>query len=123
MVTHDGGWFSTGDIAYTDDEGHHHLKGRTKSVISVGGMKFFPEEVEEVLITHPGVSEARVMAREHPTFGAVPEAEIVPSQVASVTDGELLKLCKNHLARYKIPSRFIFVEKIPKTASGKIQRR
>jgi long-chain acyl-CoA synthetase len=123
MVTHDGGWFSTGDIAYADDEGHHHLKGRTKSVISVGGMKFFPEEVEEVLITHPGVSEARVMAREHPTFGAVPEAEIVPSQVASVTDGELLKLCKNHLARYKIPSRFIFVEKIPKTASGKIQRR
>lgn len=123
ILTHEGGWFSTGDIAYVDDEGHHHLKGRTKSVISVGGMKFFPEEVEEVLITHPGVSEARVMAREHPTFGAVPEAEIVPSQVAQVTEGELLKLCKNRLARYKIPSRFVFVEKIPKTASGKIQRR
>jgi len=122
MVTLDGGWFSTGDIAQTDADGFHYLKGRTKSVISVGGMKFFPEEVENVLITHPGVAEARVLAREHPTFGSVPEAEIVVSNEVPVTSAELLKLCKNRLARYKIPARIVFVEKIPKTASGKIQR-
>jgi len=122
-VTCEGGWFSTGDIAQADEEGYHYLKGRTKSVISVGGMKFFPEEVEEVLITHPGVSEARVTAREHPTFGAVPEAEIVLSNKVELTDIDLMKHCKSRLARYKIPTRFTYVETIPKTVTGKIQRR
>ena len=122
MVTSDGGWFATGDIAFVDTEGFYYLKGRTKTVISVGGMKFFPEEVEDVLIAHPGVSEARVLAREHPTFGSVSEAEIVVSGDVPVSDAELLKLCKNQLARYKIPSRIVFMEKIPRTASGKIQR-
>jgi long-chain acyl-CoA synthetase len=121
-VTRDGGWFETGDIACRDQEGYYYLKGRTKTVISVGGMKFFPEEVEDVLITHPGISEARVVAREHPTFGSFSEAEIVVSGKAPVSDSELLKLCKNQLARYKIPARIVFVEKIPRTASGKIQR-
>ena len=122
-VTGEGGWFSTGDIAQADEEGYHYLKGRTKSVISVGGMKFFPEEVEEVLITHPGVSEARVTPREHPTFGAVPEAEIVLSNKVEMTDIDLMKHCKSRLARYKIPTRFTYVEAIPKTVTGKIQRR
>jgi long-chain acyl-CoA synthetase len=121
-VTGEGGWFSTGDIAQTDEEGYHYLKGRTKSVISVGGMKFFPEEVEEVLMTHPGVSEARVTAREHLTFGAVPEAEIVLSNKVELTDGDLIKHCKSRLAYYKIPTRFTYVEAIPKTVTGKIQR-
>ena len=122
-VTGEGGWFSTGDIAQTDEEGYHYLKGRTKTVISVGGMKFFPEEVEEVLIAHPGVSEARVTAREHPNFGAVPEAEIVLSNKVELTDVDLMKHCKSRLARYKIPTRFTYVETIPKTVTGKIQRR
>ena len=122
-VTREGGWFSTGDIAQTDEEGYLYLKGRTKTVISVGGMKFFPEAVEEVLITHPGVSEARVTARKHPTFGAVSEAEIVLSKKVELTDIDLMKHCKNRLARYKIPARFTYVEAIPKTVTGKIQRR
>jgi len=121
-VTREGGWFATGDIAHADEEGYYYLKGRTKTVISVGGMKFFPEEVEDVLMTHPGVSEARVMAREHSIFGSFMEAEVVLSGDAPVTDAELLKLCKGKLARYKIPARIVFVEKIPRTASGKIQR-
>jgi long-chain acyl-CoA synthetase len=121
-VTREGGWFETGDIVHTDEEGYYYLRGRTKTVISVGGMKFFPEEVEDVLMAHPGVSEARVMAREHSIFGSSMEAEVLLSGEAPVTDAELLKFCKSKLARYKIPARIVFVEKIPRTASGKIQR-
>lgn len=117
----DGVWFSTGDLAYADAEGHYFLQGRIKSVINVGGMKFFPEEVEKVLCLHESVSEARVLSRQHPNFGSIPVAEVVAT--SAIRAVELLSLCKRHLARYKIPAEIVFVESIPKTASGKILRR
>ena len=117
----DGGWFSTGDLAYADADGHYYLQGRIKSVINVGGMKFFPEEVEKVICRHASVKEARVISREHPNFGSIPVAEVVAT--SAVRAVELLSLCKLHLARYKIPAEIVFVESIPKTPSGKILRR
>jgi long-chain acyl-CoA synthetase len=117
----DGVWFATGDLAYMDSDGNYYLQGRIKSVINVGGMKFFPEEVEKVLCLHDSVREARVVSRQHPNFGSISVAEVVVT--SAIRPAELLSFCKRHLARYKIPAEIVFVESIPKTPSGKILRR
>lgn len=117
------GWFATGDLARQDDDGSLYLVGRLHSVINVGGMKCFPEEIEEVLCRHPGVAEARVMAMANAAFGSVPVAEIVPKDVAAPPRGmELTSHCRQELSSYKVPMRFTMVASIPKTPSGKILR-
>lgn len=116
----DGDWFSSGDLASVDEAGYYYLQGRSKTVINIGGMKFFPEEVEKLLCSHPSVTEARVSCRQHPHFGSISIAEVVAS---NVTSAELLGHCRRNLARYKIPAEIVFVDSIPKTPSGKILRR
>ena len=117
------GWLATGDIARSDEDGCYFLCGRTRSVINVGGLKCFPEEVEAVLRAHPGVTAARVIARPHPGLGAAPVAEIVPSDHARPPASiELRKHCQQHLATYKVPIGFTFVTELPLTSSGKIKR-
>jgi len=116
-----GGWFRTGDMACWDGEQSLYLVGRCKTVINVGGMKCFPEEVEAVLLRHPGIRAARVHGREHPRFGTVPVAEVV-AEGPPPTVAELVALCRQSLSNYKIPATFRFVESLPRTASGKIQR-
>jgi long-chain acyl-CoA synthetase len=117
------GWFRTGDLARMDADGDIFLLGRSHSVINVGGLKCFPEEIEAVLMQAPGVAAARVSGREHPRFGAVPVAEIEPSDPSHPpAAGALAALCRQALASYKSPVSYQFVEKIPRTASGKIQR-
>ena len=116
----DGEWFSSGDLASVDEEGYYYLQGRSKSVINIGGMKFFPEEVENLLCSHPSVIEARVSCRQHAHFGSISMAEVVAS---NVTSAELLSHCRRNLARYKIPAEIVFLDSIPKTPSGKILRR
>ena len=116
----DGEWFSSGDLASVDEDGYYYLQGRTKAVINIGGMKFFPEEVENLLCSHPRVTEARVSCRQHAHFGSISMAEVVAS---NVTSAELLGHCRRNLARYKIPAEIVFVDSIPKTPSGKILRR
>jgi long-chain acyl-CoA synthetase len=115
-----GEWFSSGDLASVDEDGFYYLQGRTKAVINIGGMKFFPEEVEGLLCKHPAVTEARVSCRQHDHFGSIAMAEVVAS---NVTSAELLGHCRRNLARYKIPAEIVFVDSIPKTPSGKILRR
>lgn len=121
-VTGSDGWFATGDMASIDGEGFVILSGRTATVISVGGLKFFPEEVESVLRSHPRVAEARVTAEEHPAFGMVPVADVVLSPGPEVSVGELLAHCRAELPRYKVPVTLRFLESLPKTPSGKICR-
>jgi long-chain acyl-CoA synthetase len=121
-VTRPDGWFSTGDIATEDSGGFITIIGRSKTVINVGGMKFFPEEVELVLCSHPEVLEARVVGIPHPIFGWVPVAEVVKSPQGALTPYTLVSLCRKQLARYKLPVEIRFVETIPRTPSGKISR-
>ena len=117
------GWFRTGDLARIDADGDVFLLGRSHSVINVGGLKCFPEEIEAVLNELPGVAAARVTGRENARFGAVPVAEIEPCDPARPpTPGELASHCRRALASYKIPVSFQLVKSIPRTASGKIQR-
>ncbi len=118
-----GGWFSTGDIARVDEDGCLYLVGRSKAVINVGGMKFFPEEVEEVLCQCPAIAEARVFGRPHSVFGMVPVAELVVAPGETMpTMREISSFCRKRIARHKIPVEAMPVKAILRTASGKIQR-
>lgn len=117
------GWFATGDIAEMDEDGCIYLRGRVRTVINVGGLKCFPEEVEAVLCSHDGVKAARVSGRAHPALGAMPAAEIIPHNIEeppAVID--LRKLCQERLSAYKVPLFYTFVSELPLTASGKLRR-
>lgn len=117
-------WFRTGDLGHFDAEGFLYLDGRSNSVINVGGLKCFPEEVEAVLLQHPEVIAARVFGQAQARAGMVPVAEIVsriPDSPPSVAS--LFAHCRKSLAAYKVPMDFIFVKALPQTASGKIKRK
>jgi len=117
------GWFPTGDIAEIDDTGSLFLKGRVRSVINVGGMKCFPEEVEAVLTSHPSVKAARVLARPHAALGFVPVAEVIAETgTESTLAAELKKRCQQRLSAYKVPLLFTCVTELPLTPSGKVRR-
>lgn len=119
----ENGWFRTGDLAEIDGDGDFHLLGRSHSVINVGGLKCFPEEIEAVLCEFPEVAAARTYGRENARFGAVPVAEIEvrdPAQPPKIS--ELATHCRRRLAGYKVPVAFQVVERIARTASGKIKR-
>jgi len=117
------GWFATGDLVEILDDGTVVMHGRSKSVINVGGMKVFPEEIEAVLNAHPAVERSRVFPGKHPTLGSFPCAEVI------VADGHVLPSlreirlhCLESLASYKIPMRLEEVNSIALTANGKIKR-
>jgi long-chain acyl-CoA synthetase len=118
------GWFRTGDMARMEADGSVFLQGRSHSVINVGGMKCFPEEIESCLLRHHGVLEARVLAVPHPSLGAVPAAEVVLNQgVKPPTVTDLMLQCRRQLAAYKVPLKWAFPETIPRTANGKVDRK
>lgn len=115
-------WFATGDLVEIQD-GTITMRGRRKSVINVAGMKAFPEEIEKTLNRHPAVAESRVFAERHPTLGSFPFAEIVVSENQTPpTMRQLREFCAATLSSYKLPMQMRCVEKISRTASGKIKR-
>lgn len=117
------GWFHSGDIARVHANGNIELIGRSKSVLNIGGMKCFPEEIEAVLATFPGVSEVRVRGEEHPRWGVLPVADVVPSITTDPPKAsEMAAHCRKVLAPYKVPVRFLYVERLEKTATGKLRR-
>ncbi|HEY2495898.1 MAG TPA: acyl--CoA ligase [Candidatus Angelobacter sp.] len=115
------GWFRTGDQGTIDADGYLHLTARIKELINRGGEKIAPLEIDEVLMTHPAVSEAVAFGMPHPTWGEEVAVAIVLKEPA--TETALLEHCKMRLADFKLPKKFLIVEKIPRTATGKIQRR
>lgn len=119
------GWFSTGDVGELDADGCLYLRGRSKDVISVMGMKFFPQEVESVLCMHPAVAEASVLARRDGRSGETPYALVVcqPEADREGLEDELRHWCAGRLASYKVPETFEFVAVLRRTASGKLLRR
>lgn len=120
-----GDWINTGDTYYQDDERYFVYCGRNDDMMKVGGIWCSPFEIEAKLIEHPKVLEAAVVARADDDELIKPEAYIVLNDKGDASDamsGELLEHCKDGLARYKYPRWFNFVEELPKTATGKIQR-
>jgi long-chain acyl-CoA synthetase len=117
------GWFATGDLVEEAEAGTLMMRGRSKSVINVGGMKVFPEEVEAVLNEHPRVFRSRVFACHHPTLGGFPVGEFICNEGCDMPKSlELIRYCEKRLANYKIPIQIKEVESIDLTASGKVKR-
>lgn len=121
QVSRDG-WFLTGDMGRLDAHGALFLKGRKKAIIFIGGLKFFPEEVEDRINEFPGVRESRVFGRPHPHLGEVPCAEIVLDGPALEVDA-LKAHCARALSPYKVPLEFVVVGAVPRSSGGKILRR
>lgn len=115
--------FRTGDQGYFDADGDLHLRGRRHNRINLAGMKFFCEEVEAALDTHPDIAMSRVFAKIHPRLGEIPAAEIVVREGAEAPDRKaLLAHLKQRLAGYKIPRTFTVVPELELTPTGKVQR-
>ena len=117
------GWLHTGDMATTDDDGYLYLVDRSKDLIIVSGFNVFPAEVEEMLLTHPAVVEAAVVGVAHPHTGEAVKAYVVTASGSDVDEETLIEYSLDHLARYKCPSKVIFVSDLPRNASGKLVRR
>ncbi len=114
------GWFRTGDEGVLDNEGYLRLTGRIKELINRGGEKIAPFEIDEVLLTHPAVSEAVCFGIAHPTWGEEVAAAVVLREPA--TEADLLAYCRERLADFKRPKKLYLVDSIPRTATGKVQR-
>ena len=116
-----GGWFRTGDQGLLDDTGVLTLTGRIKELINRGGEKISPLEVDAVLLQHPAVVEAVCFGVADVKYGEAVQAAVVLSDSASELD--LRSFCGDHLADFKVPDRVYLVDSLPRTATGKIQRR
>jgi acyl-CoA synthetase (AMP-forming)/AMP-acid ligase II len=115
--------FRTGDQAFCDEDGDFHLVGRRANRINVAGMKFFCEEVEAVLDSHPRVLQSRVEARVHAQLGEIPVASVVPRDPAQPPrSDELRAFCREWLPAYKAPREIRVVEALRTTDTGKLLR-
>ena len=118
-----GGWFHSGDVGYTDDDGYVYIVDRTKDMINSAGFKIWPREVEEVLYQHPAIAECAVYGAPDPVKGEVPRAAVVLAAGHAASGEELDAYCRQHLAAYKVPRTFELVPALPKSATGKILKR
>ncbi|MEU1670476.1 class I adenylate-forming enzyme family protein [Streptomyces roseifaciens] len=121
-VTDDEGWLRTGDLVVRDEHECVRIVGRSKDTIMTGGYSVQPAEIEDVLRTHPEVEDAAVIARADRRRGEVPHAVIVLRHDSRPDAEELLSHCRDLLARYKVPRSIDFAERLPLSATGKLDR-
>ncbi|PQD97527.1 acyl-CoA synthetase [Mycobacterium sp. EPG1] len=122
-----GGWFHSGDLGFYDEHGLLHVVDRKKDMIKTGGENVASREVEEVLYRHNGIQEAAVFALPDPVWVEAVTAAVVLRDGATVTDTvteeDVLRHCREHLAGFKVPKRVYFVDSLPKNPSGKLLKR
>jgi bile acid-coenzyme A ligase len=116
------GFASVGDYGWLDDDGYLFLAPRRHDVINVGGEKVYPNEVEAELLEHSAVLDAVVVATEEKVLGSTVGAYVVRKPGSSVSGGDLMAHCRARLANYKVPTRVTFVDQVPRSAAGKIER-
>lgn len=116
------GWFRTGDEGYLDNEGYLYISGRLKEMINRGGEKLAPREIDETLVEHGAVAQAITFAVPHPTLGEDVAAAVVLRNGMNASEAELRSYLLERIAEFKVPSRFVFVDDIPKGPTGKLQR-
>ena len=121
-VMMDGGWLRTGDIGRMDDKGFVYIEDRKKDMINVSGFNVYPNEVESVAVTHPGVLEAAAVAKADERSGEV-VALFVVRKNPQLTEAEVIEHCRGALTGYKVPRHVYFRSELPKTNVGKILRR
>ena len=116
------GWFRTGDQGVMDDEGYLTITGRLKEIINRGGEKVSPREVDEVLMDHPAVAQVVTFAIPHDKLGEEVGAVVVLREGATLGERELREFAAQRLADFKVPRKVLFMDEIPKGATGKLQR-
>jgi len=114
------GWLWTGDVGAFDEEGLLTLKDRSKDMIISGGSNIYPREVEEVLLTAPGVAEVAVVGAPDPEWGEVVVAFVVPQAGVALATGALDEHCLTQMARFKRPKRYLVLDELPKNNYGKV---
>jgi long-chain acyl-CoA synthetase len=122
VLTRDG-WLRTGDVGYCDDDGYVYLVDRAKDLIIVSGFNVSPAEVEDALLTHPDLVEVGVVGVPHPHTGEAVKAFVVAAGGSDLDEDALIEFTRDRLARYKCPSKVIFVDELPRNAAGKLLRR
>jgi acyl-CoA synthetase (AMP-forming)/AMP-acid ligase II len=116
------GWFRTGDQGVMDAEGYVSITGRLKEIINRGGEKVSPREVDEILMDHPAVAQVVCFGMPHPKLGEEVAAAVVLREGQQVGERELQSFVSARVAEYKVPKKILFMEEIPKGATGKLQR-
>ena len=120
-ISYADGWFRTGDLAVWHPDGMIEVRDRSKDIIISGGENISSIEVEQVLVAHPAVAEASVIAGPHERWGEVPVAFVTVADGQEVTEQALIDWCRERLAHFKAPSQIIFSD-LPKTSTGKIEK-
>lgn len=118
-----GGWFHSGDLGVMDEDGYLTVVDRKKDMIKTGGENVASREVEEVIYRHPKVSEVAVIGIPHPYWIEAVTAVVVPKAGETIDPEEILSLCRQHLAGFKVPKYVVTVDRLPKNPSGKILKR
>jgi len=117
-----GGWFRTGDQGQLDADGYLSITGRLKEIINRGGEKISPREVDEVLMDHPAVAQVVCFGMPHPKLGEEVAAVVVLREATQATERELQAFVGTRVADFKVPKKILFMDEIPKGATGKLQR-
>ncbi len=117
-----GGWLYTGDIGELDQDGNLFIRDRKKDMVIVGGYNVYPREIDEVLFSHPDISEAAAVGVADEYRGEILHACVSLREGSTVTVEDLLVFCKQELAKYKVPARIDILDDIPKTTVGKIDK-
>jgi long-chain acyl-CoA synthetase len=115
-----GGWLRTGDAAWQDADGYVYIQDRYKDMIVSGGENIYPAELENVLQSHPGVAEVGVIGTSHPKWGETPRAYVAARGEPGPSEAELIAFTRERLAHYKCPTSVVFLEALPRNASGKL---
>jgi len=116
------GWFRTGDQGVMDEQGYISITGRLKEIINRGGEKVSPREVDEILMDHPAVAQVVCFGMPHPKLGEEVAAVVVLREGQQASERELQTYVASRAADYKVPKKILFMEEIPKGATGKLQR-
>ena len=116
------GWFRTGDQGVRDAEGYISITGRLKEIINRGGEKVSPREVDEIIMDHPAVAQVVCFGMPHPKLGEEVAAVVVLKEGAQATDRDIQDFVSKRAADYKVPKKILFMDEIPKGATGKLQR-
>ncbi len=116
------GWLRTGDIGFVGEDGNIRITDRKKDMFIVGGFNAFPAEIEGIMLTHRAVAQVAVVGMPDERLGEVGQAYVVPRAGEPVDEASLVAWCRDHMANYKVPRQVLFVDELPLTASGKVQR-
>jgi long-chain acyl-CoA synthetase len=117
------GWFKTGDAAYLDEDGYVYIFDRVKDMIVSGGENVYPAEVENVLMSHPGIADVAVIGIPHEKWGETALAVVVKAPGVDVTEDEIIEFSRERLARFKCPTQVQWIDVLPRNPSGKVLKK